>query len=174
MCCLQLNGHLQKQPKWCFRPSPNELNFCMWPWTFFCCFVFPFQEVKHAKMHVFLYQPWWQMRTSLILLFGKTKALFGKNAPGKKLHFIIHYLWKTKRNQQTKIGDYVFLWSQRPHSKIELIWTSEKKRPKKSLRLVMQAPLQLLQTAHIIQTSPRLKSQWCLHKRTGPIWFMNW
>ena len=35
-------------------------------------------------MHFFLNQSWRQMRASLILLFGKTKALFGKDATKKK------------------------------------------------------------------------------------------
>ena len=73
-----------------------------------------------------------QMRASLILLLEK-----------QKLRFCIRYLWKTKRNQLTKIGDYVFLWNRRPHAKIELTWTSKKIGLKKSLRLDMQASLQL-------------------------------
>ena len=101
--------------------------------NFFCCFVFCFREI----MQVFLNQPWRQMRASLILLFEKIKAFFGKDAA-----YVICGKWK--RNQQTKIGGYVFLWSGRPHAKIELIWTRKKIRPKKSLTLFMQAPLQLL------------------------------
>ena len=38
-------------------------------------------------MQVFLNQLWWQMRASLILLFGKTKTLFGKDAARKKTVF---------------------------------------------------------------------------------------
>ena len=35
-------------------------------------------------MQVLLNQSWQQMRASLILLFGKTKALFGKDTARKK------------------------------------------------------------------------------------------
>ena len=35
-------------------------------------------------MQVFLNQPWLQIRASLTLLFGKTKALFEKDAARKK------------------------------------------------------------------------------------------
>ena len=57
--------------------------------NFFCCFVFRFREI-------FFNQHWRQMRASLILLFGKTKAFFGKDTARKKLHFCILYLWKMK------------------------------------------------------------------------------
>ena len=40
-------------------------------------------------MQVFPDQPWQQMRASLIILFGKTKALFGKDAARKKCIIII-------------------------------------------------------------------------------------
>ena len=50
----------------------------------------------HAKVQVFLNQHWQQMCASLILLFGKAKALFGKDAARKTLHFCRRYLWKTK------------------------------------------------------------------------------
>ena len=60
------------------------------------------------------------MCSSLILLFGKTKALFGKDSARVK-NCVFAYLicGKRKRNQQTKIGGYVFLGSQRPHAKID-------------------------------------------------------
>ena len=35
---------------------------------------------------------WWQMRAWMILLFGKTKALFGKNA-GRKNTVFLHTLF---------------------------------------------------------------------------------
>ena len=57
--------------------------------NFFCCFVFRFREI-------FFNQHWRQMRASLILLFGKTKAFFGKDTARKKLRFCIRYLWKMK------------------------------------------------------------------------------
>ena len=39
-------------------------------------------------MHVFQNQPRWQMCALLILLFGKTKGLFGKDAARKKTVFL--------------------------------------------------------------------------------------
>ena len=56
----------------------------------------------HAKLQVFLYQPWRQMYIALILLFGKIKALFGKDAASKKLRFCIRYLWKMKEKLENK------------------------------------------------------------------------
>ena len=60
----------------------------------------------HAKMQVFLHQPWQQMHASLILLFGKTKALFRKDTAREKTAYL-HKLFcaKRKRHQRTKIGD---------------------------------------------------------------------
>ena len=65
------------------------LNGKTLPRSFFCCFVFRFQEI-------FLNQHWQQMRAALILLFGKTKAFFGKDTARKKMRFFIRYLWKRK------------------------------------------------------------------------------
>ena len=48
----------------------------------------------HAKVQVFLNQPWQQMRALLILLFGKTKALFGKQR--KKSAFLHTLLLKNE------------------------------------------------------------------------------
>ena len=54
-------------------------------------------------MQVFLNQPRQQMHASLILLFGKTKALFGKDDARKKNAFFSYVICgKQKRNQQTK------------------------------------------------------------------------
>ena len=58
------------------------------PIIFTAVLFFRFREIMHARMQVFLNQPWWQMHTSLILLFGKTKDLFGKDAARKKLRFL--------------------------------------------------------------------------------------
>ena len=41
-----------------------------------------------AKEQVFLIQPWEQIHALLILLFGKTKALLGKDASGEKTAFL--------------------------------------------------------------------------------------
>ena len=78
---------------------------------FSAVFVFRLREITHAKMQVFLNQPWREMRTSLILLFGKTKALFGKDAARKK-NCVFAYIKVVENERETselKIGDYVFL-----------------------------------------------------------------
>ena len=97
--------------------------------NFFCCFVFRFREITHAKVQVFLNQPWRQTHTLLILLFEKTKALFGRDAARKKTVFFLTLFVGNKREtsdlqKKKKYLGYVFLWSQRPCAKIELIWTS--------------------------------------------------
>ena len=66
------------------------------------------------------------MRASLILLFEKTKAFFGKDTARKKLRFCIHYLWKRKEKPANLNRGYVFQCSGRPHAKIELIWITKK------------------------------------------------
>ena len=77
-------------PKWAqFLYVTLDLTGKHRPMIFFCCFVFRFREIC-------LNQPWWQMRASLILLFGKTKAFFGKDIARKKPRFCICYLWKMK------------------------------------------------------------------------------
>ena len=53
-------------------------------------------------MQVFLNQPWWQMRPSLILLFGKTKALFGKDAARKKT-VSLHTLFVEKQRETSEL-----------------------------------------------------------------------
>ena len=67
-----------------------RLNGKTLPRNFFYCFVFHFREI-------FLNQHWRQMRASLILVFGKTKAFFGKDTARKKTAFcILRYFWKMK------------------------------------------------------------------------------
>ena len=61
--------------------GPTTCNRKTLPRNFFCCFVFHFWEI----MQVFLNQPGRQMRASLILLFGKTKPLFGKDTARKNI-----------------------------------------------------------------------------------------
>ena len=57
------------------------LNGKTLPRNFFCFFVFRFQEIS-------LNQHWQQMHASLTLLFGKTKAFFGKDTARKKAAFL--------------------------------------------------------------------------------------
>ena len=52
-------------------------------------------------MQVFPNQPWQQIRTSLILLFGKTKALFGTNAT-KKENVFLHTLFVESERETSK------------------------------------------------------------------------
>ena len=72
-------------------------------------------------------QPWRQMRASLILLFGKTKALFGKDAAQKKLRFCIRYFLENEREtSEPKRGLCFFFYEIEGHiAKIELIWMSK-------------------------------------------------
>ena len=53
-------------------------------------------------MQVFLNQPWQQMRALLILLFGKTKGLFGKDAAREKLWFL-HTLFVENERETSKL-----------------------------------------------------------------------
>ena len=61
-------------------------------------------------MEVFVNQPWRQMRTLLVLMFGKTKALFGKDGIRQKNAFLqtLFVVYKQKRNQRTKLGAMFF------------------------------------------------------------------
>ena len=89
--------------KWAeFLHETLDLPGKHYPIFFFRCFVFCFREIMHAKLQVFLYQPWRQMYIALILLFGKIKALFGKDAARKKLRFCIRYLWKMKEKLESE------------------------------------------------------------------------
>ena len=51
------------------------------------------REITHAKMQLVLNQ---NVCFTDSIVWEKTQALFGKDAARKKLHFCIHYLWKTK------------------------------------------------------------------------------
>ena len=84
------------------------------------------------------------MRASLILLFGKTKAFFGKDTARKKTAFL-HTLFVENERETSKLkkGSTVYVFG-RPHAKIELIWTRKKNRPKKLLTWLFHAALQLL------------------------------
>ena len=63
--------------------------------NFFCCFVLRFREI-------FFNQHWWEMRATLILLFGKTKAFFGKDTARKKTAFL-HTLFVEKEREISKL-----------------------------------------------------------------------
>ena len=67
------------------------------PVSFFAVLFFIFREITHAKVQVFLNQPWWQMCASLISLFLRTKSLFGKDAARKNSVFLHMSFVENKR-----------------------------------------------------------------------------
>ena len=69
--------------------------------NFFCCFVFCFREI-------FFNQHWRQMRASLILLFGKTKAFFGKDTARKKTAFLHTLFVENERETSNLNGGLCF------------------------------------------------------------------
>ena len=78
------------------------LNRKTLPRKFSCCSVFRFQEIL-------LNQHWQQMRTSLILLFGKTKAFFGKDTARKKTAFLhTSFMEKERETSKLKWGGMFF------------------------------------------------------------------
>ena len=107
------------------------LNGKTLPRNSFCCFVFRFRVI-------FLNQHWWQMHASLILLFGKTKAFFGKDTARKKLHFCISYFWKMKE-KPANLNRRVCFFMQ----KLSSFGRGKKIRPKKSLTWLLHEALQL-------------------------------
>ena len=147
----ELKGRLQKQSKWHFRPyffflvqmssifaCDLQLNGKTLHRNFLHCFVSRFREI----MQVFLNQPRQQMCASLILLFGKTKAFFGKDAARKKNCIFAYVICgKWQRNQQNKIGGTFFY---EVESHMQKFGRGKKIWPKKSLTLFLQAPLQLV------------------------------
>ena len=54
----------------------------------------------------------------------KNKSFLWKGHRQEK--FCIRYFWKMKEKPENLNRGYVFLWSGRPHAKIELIWTRKK------------------------------------------------
>ena len=112
------------------------LNGKTLPRNFFCCFVFRFQEI-------FLNQYWQQMRASLILLFGKTKAFFGKDTTRKKLRFCTRYLWKRKEKPANLNRGVCFSMKWKATCQNWAHLDKEKKfRPKKSLTSFLHEALQ--------------------------------
>ena len=105
--------------------------------NFFCCFGFRFQEI-------FFNQHWQQMRASLILLFGKTKAFFGKDTARKKTAFL-HTLFVENERETSKLKSGVmFFYKVEGHMpKLSSFGRGKKFRPKKSLTSLLHAALQL-------------------------------
>ena len=84
------------------------------------------------------------MRASLILLFGKTKAFFGKDATRKKTAFL-HMLFVENERETSKLkqGGMFFYEVEGHMQKLSSFGRRKKIRPKKSLTWFLQAPLQL-------------------------------
>ena len=106
--------------------------------NFFCCFVFRFREI-------FFNQHWRQMRASLILLFGKTKAFFGKDTARKKTAFL-HTLFVENERETSKLkwGAMFFYKVEGHMPKLSSFGRGKKFRPKKSLTSLLHAALQLI------------------------------
>ena len=104
--------------------------------NFFCCFVFVFREI-------FFNQHWRQMRASLILLFGKTKAFFGKDTARKKTAFL-HTLFVENERETSKLKwGVMFLYKVEGHMpKLSSFGRGKKFWPKKSLTSLLHAALQ--------------------------------
>ena len=103
----------------------------------FCCFVFRFREI-------FFNQHWRQMRTSLILLFGKTKAFFGKDTARKTTAFL-HMLFVENERETSKLkqGGMFFYEVEGHMLKLSSFGQGKTIRPKNSLTSFLHAALQL-------------------------------
>ena len=113
--------------------------------NFFCCFVFRFQEI-------FFNQHWREMRASLILLFEKTKAFFGKDTARKRTAFL-HTLFVEKERETSKLkwggGGGMFFYEVEGHMlKLSSFGRGKTIRPKKSLTSFLHAALQFLQAVN--------------------------
>ena len=116
--------------------------------NFFCCFVFRFREI-------FFNQHWRKMRASLILLFGKTKAFFGKDTARKKTAFL-HTLFVENERETSRLkwGAMFFCKVEGHMPKLSSFGRGKKFRPKKSLTSLLHAALQLLiKMAHYFKVS---------------------
>ena len=71
------------------------LNGKTFPRIFFCCFAFRFPEI-------YLNQRWRPVRASLIVLFGNTKAVFGKDTARKNNAFL-HTLFVENERETSKL-----------------------------------------------------------------------
>ena len=106
--------------------------------NFFCCFVFHFREI-------FFNQHWRQMRASLILLFGKTKAFFGKDTARKKTAFLHTLFVENERETSRLKWGAMFFYKVEGHMpKLSSFGRGKKFRPKKSLTSLLHAALQLV------------------------------
>ena len=111
-----------------FLASKCDLGF-NWktlPCNFFCCFVFRFREIMHAKMQVFLVA---NVRFANSVVWKNKSFVWKGHCQEKHCVFADIICGKQKRNQQTKIGDsvYVFLRNRRLHEKLNSFgWVKKK------------------------------------------------
>ena len=84
------------------------------------------------------------MRTSLILLFGKTKAFFGKDTARKKTAFL-HTLFveNERETNKLKLGGMFFYEVEGHMPKLSSFGRGKTIGPKKSLTSFLHAALQL-------------------------------
>ena len=84
------------------------------------------------------------MRAALILLFGKTKAFFGKDTARKKTAFL-HMLFVENERETSKLKwGVMFFYKVEGHMpKLSSFGQGKKFRPKKSLTSLLHAALQL-------------------------------
>ena len=88
------------------------------------------------------------MRASLILLFGKTKAFFGKDTARKKTAFL-HTLFVENERETSKLkwgggGGGTFIYKVEGHMpKLSSVGRGKTIRPKKSLTSFLHSALQL-------------------------------
>ena len=103
--------------------------------NFFCCFVFHFREI-------FFNQHWRQMRASLILLFGKTKAFFGKDTARKKTAFLHTLFVENERETSRLKWGAMFFYKVEGHMpNLSSFGRGKKFRPKKvTYELVARSP----------------------------------
>ena len=122
--------------------------------NFFCCFVFHFREI-------FFNQHWRQMRASLILLFGKTKAFFGKDTARKKTAFLHTLFVENERETSRLKWGAMFFYKVEGHMpKLSSFGRGKKFRPKKSLTSLLHAALQLITVQSFRKISLQILFRW--------------
>ena len=134
--------------------------------NFFCCFVFRFREI-------FFNQHWRQMRASLILLFGKTKAFFGKDTARKKTAFL-HTLFVENERETSKLkwGAMFFYKVEGHMPKLSSFGRGKKFRPKKSLTSLLHAALQFMVILVLQSNRMFFSAQLC--KLPPQCWYFDW
>ena len=112
------------------------------------------------------------MRASLILLFGKTKAFFGKDTARKRTAFL-HTLFVENERETSKLkwGAMFFYKVEGHMPKLSSFGRGKKFRPKKSLTSLLHAALQLFGSNNELHSTtttsyfPLISSYKTLHRR---------